>query len=72
MTEQQTQQATAAEATPRAAGAITPTPTPHEINALITQVATGTQPRLPWFHSMDGSAIDPQSPDPTNKTTTWP
>jgi hypothetical protein len=72
MPEQTPQQTPAAAAEPRVAGTITPTPTPHEINTLITQVATGSQPWLPWHHSMDGSAIDPQSFDPTPKTTTWP
>jgi hypothetical protein len=65
------QQAAAAE--PRSAPpAIIPTPTAHEIDTLILQVASGTQPWLPWHHAMDGSAIDMQSPDPTAKTTTWP
>ena len=57
---------------PRSGGPITPTPTPHELDAFRVQLDAGTLPQLPWHHAMDGSAIDPQSPDPTAKTSTWP
>jgi hypothetical protein len=51
---------------------IVPTPTQHENDELVTQQFEGTLPSAPWHHAMDGSAIDPQSPDPTPKTTSWP
>jgi hypothetical protein len=62
---------TAAEATPRVAGTITPTPTPKELAGFIAQQAAGTLPHI-FSHAMDGSPIDPQSFDPTAKTTSWP
>ena len=52
--------------------AIVPTPTQHENDALAEDQLAGTLPSAPWCHAMDGSAIDPQSPDPTPKTTSWP
>ena len=57
---------------PRTGSTIVPTPTANELNAFITQVATGTQPPMPWHHSTDGSPINSQSFDPTAKTTSWP
>ena len=51
---------------------IVPTPTQHENDELVTQQFAGTLPPAPWHHAMDGSAIDPQSLDPTAKTTSWP
>jgi hypothetical protein len=69
MTAQTPQQQAAAE--PRAAGAITPTPTAHEVNTWLGQQAAGTLPHV-WSLAMDGSAIDPKSFDPTAKTTSFP
>ena len=70
MTEQTAQSDAAA---PRfAPGALTPTPTPHELNLFVTQQMTGTLPLAPWCHAMDGSPIDMTSKDPTAKTTSWP
>lgn len=57
---------------PRAAPTSTPTPTQHENDAFAGQQMTGTLPEWPWGHSMDGSAINTGSFDPTAKTTSWP
>jgi hypothetical protein len=62
--------ATAPPAAPRAAP--TSTPTQHENDLFALQQKAGTLPQWPWHHAMDGSAIDPQSFDPTSKTTSWP
>jgi hypothetical protein len=65
MTAQSAQSAVVA---PRTTSTITPTPTQHEIDAFLTRPL----PPMPWHHAMDGSPIDPQSFDPTSKTTSWP
>jgi hypothetical protein len=70
MTAPTTEQSAAA--APRAAPAIVPTPTQHEADAFATQQKAGTLPLPPWAHAMDGSPIDPQSKDPTAKTSSWP
>jgi hypothetical protein len=57
---------------PRSGTTITPTPTPHEINTFLTQQATGSQPPLPWFHQLDGSAVDPKSFSTSVGAPTWP
>lgn len=51
---------------------IVPTPTQHEADAFRNQVASNSVPAPLYSHGMDGSAIDPQSYDPTPKTTSWP
>lgn len=71
MTSQQKTAQTAA-AAPRAAGAITPTPTQAELNAFAGQLATGTVPPMPWFHKADGSTVDPHSFSVTVGAPTWP
>lgn len=58
--------------TPRAAPTSTPTPTQHENDALRIAIATNTVPAPTYSHAMDGSPIDPQSLDPTDKTTSFP
>lgn len=58
-------------ADPRAAPTSTPTPSQHENDAFRLAVATGTLPPT-YAHAMDGSPIDPQSVDPTAKTSSWP
>lgn len=59
-------------AAPRAAPTIVPTPSQHEADQFATQQQHGTLPLPPWHHAMDGSPIDPQSYDPTAKTSSWP
>jgi hypothetical protein len=66
----QTPQTAAAE--PRAGTPVVPTPTPHEINTFLTQVASGTVPPVPWFHKWDNSPVDPQSFSQTIGAPTWP
>ena len=57
--------------TPQAAPTSTPTPTQHENDAFRNAIVTETLPPT-YSHAMDGSPIDPQSKDPTAKTTSWP
>jgi hypothetical protein len=71
MTQTPQAQQTAA-AAPRSAPTSTPTPRQHEADAFATQQQHGTLPLPPWHHAMDGSPIDPQSYDPTAKTSSWP
>jgi hypothetical protein len=56
---------------PQAAPTSTPTPTQHENDAFSIAVATGALPHT-YSHAMDGSPIDPQSYDPTAKTSSFP
>jgi hypothetical protein len=71
MTAPTTEQSAAA--APRAAFPIyLPTPSQHEADAFAQQQQHNTLPLPPWAHAMDGSAIDPQSYDPTAKTSSWP
>lgn len=49
----------------------TPTPTQHENDQFVLKVIAGTLPK-PFYHAQDGSPIDPSSPDPTAKTTSFP
>jgi hypothetical protein len=71
MTTAQTKPAgqSAAAAEPRAAGAITPTPTPHELAGFLAGL--GTTP-MPWHLKADGSAVDPQSFNVSQGSPTWP
>jgi hypothetical protein len=64
------QQTAAAE--PRAAGTITPTPQPNEINTFLAQQAAGTLPQMPWHLKPDGSAVSPGAFNPSQGTPTWP
>lgn len=54
-------------AEPRSGSAIVPTPTPKELTGYLTQLAAGTLPHV-WNLAMDGSAIDPKSFDPRNRS----
>jgi hypothetical protein len=62
----------AAEVEPRAAMPLyAPTPSQHENDSFIIAVVHGTLPHT-YSHAMDGSPIDPQSYDPTAKTSSFP
>ena len=49
-----------------------PTPTAHELTQFTLMQMAGVLPRPPFYHAQDGSPIDPQSFDPTAKTTSFP
>jgi hypothetical protein len=50
---------------------VKPTPLQAENDAFATAVAHNTLPPKHQF-AWDGSPVDPQSPDPTPPTPTWP
>ena len=55
----------------KAGAAIKPTPTQNENDQFVLAVASNTLPHS-VTHAQDGSPIDPQSPNPTPGTPTWP
>ena len=69
MSEQKPEQT--AEATPRAAGTVTPTPQPNEIASFLAAMSNGTLPHI-WTLKPDGSPVSPGAFDPVQKTPTWP
>jgi hypothetical protein len=71
MTDQTPKPQQSAVAEPRSGSAIVPTPRPSELAGFLTALANKTLPS-PWHLAMHGSAIDPQSFDPTSKTTSFP